>query len=154
MVQLRSLLRFAALLGSAVILSTCAHSNTNPPSPGGGNAGFVGACGSVTASANRDAPIVCIDDTGSALTVSPDPIRVNQTHSTTHAPVVLQWHTKSGNDVQIEMEPGCVEPVKCTKGHCTTKAMPTSGSETRCKYSIEMSGHPKLDPDVIIIPCC
>lgn len=158
MVQLRSLLRFAALLVAAFVLTTCAHyhgpdSGTMMPS---GGSGFVGPCGTGAGSADRDAPIVCVDDSGSTLTVSPDPIRVNEKHSKTRAPVVLQWFTKSGrNDLEIRMEEGCVEPVKCDgKGHCMTKALGTNGTEKRCKYTIWTDKHPKLDPDVIITPCC
>ena len=148
------------LLGMAVFIGSCASQPAVAPPGSGGSPSpaFRGnPCASKAGSADRNAPIVCVDDTGSTLTVSPDPIRVHDVGASDKAPVVLQWHTVSGrNDLHVEIEPGCVTETTCSgNGHCRARTTPrTDKTEKRCKYDVWTDKHPRLDPDVIVIPCC
>ena len=153
------MLRYSMLLGMTLFLCACAAqqaSDTNIAASGS-SALRAGPCASKAGSNDRNAPIVCVDDTGSTLTVSPDPIRVHDVGASDKAPVVLQWHTVSGaNDLHIEIEPGCVDEVKCPRpGHCVARTLPRGDkTEKRCKYDVWTDKHPRLDPEVIIVPCC
>lgn len=149
--------RSIVLLGVLLIVCSCATQQATDPNPtittrGGGN-----PCSDRTGSADRNAPIVCVDDSGGTLTVSPDPIRVHDVGAADRAPVVLHWYTVSGtNDLRIEIEPGCVTEMRCeSAGHCMARTTPRNDkSEKRCKYDVWTDKHPRLDPDVIVVPCC
>lgn len=156
MLEPRSLFRFAALAASAILITTCAaNPGATSPSPGSGSLRSGPCASGAPPSADMNAPIVCVDDSGSALTVDPDPVRVHDVVAPGKAPVVLQWFTRSGgNNLHIDIENGCTEKVTCNRGHCTTKTLPSNGTEKRCKYSVWTDNHPKLDPDIIITPCC
>jgi hypothetical protein len=149
--------RIVLLLGAVLLVSSCASQQAvdgaAAAGPMRGN-----PCTKKAGSTDRNAPIVCVDDTGSALTVAPDPIRVHDVGASDRQPVVLHWHTVSGsNDLQIEIEPGCVTEMRCDgKGHCMARSLPRGDDRTekRCKYDVWTDRHPRLDPDVIIVPCC
>jgi hypothetical protein len=73
------------------------------------------------------------------------------------SPVEVKWYTKSGTgDVQVAIEPGCVTDQSCDgRGKCKAKTM--KGGKTRCKYDVWIAGdpsHDRLDPTVVITPCC
>jgi len=153
--------RSLMVLGITIALCGCA-AQTAAPDPAGTGAlqpsrAGGGPCASKRGVENRNAPIVCVDDTGSTLTVHPDPIRMHDVGQNDRLPVMLQWHTVSGrNDLRVEIEPGCVTEVKCERpGHCSARSMPRADkTEKRCKYDVWTDRHPRLDPDVIITPCC
>jgi hypothetical protein len=96
-----------------------------------------------------------VDDTGDTLSVSPDPIVLHDKMKGGSAPVTMQWFTRSGGgNLQIEIEDGCVTDVKCDgKGHCTAKSRDID-ADTKCKYDVWTDTKPRLDPDLIITPCC
>ena len=147
MSQLRIVLRCSMLLVAVFILTTCAHKPAkvtgNPCTAGEGNA-------------NRNAPILCVDDLGGTLSVRPDPIVIHEVHESSRQPVMVHWFTRSGrNDLQLEIEPGCVAELKCNgKGKCSARTLPLQTGEARCKYDVWTDRHPRLDPDMIIIRCC
>ncbi len=146
------------LLGALLLVCMCAASSSTGPDTGGGPSPLRGnPCASKAGSTDRNAPIVCVDDTGATLSVSPDPIRVHDVGAADKMPVVIHWYTVSGaNDLHIEMEPGCITDTKCdVAGHCMARTMPRADkTEKRCKYDVWTDKHPRLDPEVIIIPCC
>lgn len=156
--------RSIVLLGVLLILCACAAQQSTAPAPppaaGGSSSTALRAgnpCSNKVGSTNRNAPIVCVDDTGSTLTVSPDPIRLHDVGAADRAPVVIHWHTVSGaNDLHVEIEPGCVTETTCDgNGHCRARTLPRSDkTEKRCKYDVWTDKHPRLDPDMIVIPCC
>lgn len=140
-------------LAVTLLFSACAAR----PDAGGGGVTGSGPCATGTGSADRNAPIVCVNDTGASLTVRPDPIRVHDVGQHDGLPVMLQWHTVSGgNDLRVEIEPGCVTEVRCERpGHCSGRTLPRADkTDKRCKYDVWTDKHPRLDPEVIITPCC
>ena len=141
--------RYLMVLGVLLLVCSCA----SPPTvSGGGN-----PCADKTGSVDRNAPVVCVDDTGQVLSVAPDPIRVHDVGAADKLPVVIHWRTVSGaNDLHIEIEPGCVTELRCNgPGHCMARTLPReTKTEKRCKYDVWTDKHPRLDPDVIIVPCC
>jgi len=152
MSEVRVLLRFFILLVfTVVVVCGCAQRNAVTPLRAGGG----GPCGGGKGVSDRQAPIVCVDDLGATLSVDPDPIVLHDKLRGGGNPVTLQWFTRSGgNDLQLEIEPGCVSEVKCDgKGHCTAKSRDID-SETKCKYVVWTDKHPRLDPDIVVTPCC
>lgn len=148
MSKVRNLLRWFLLIIAVLALTTCAPSNGsvsrlgNPCSEGAGKA-------------DRNAPIVCVDDTGETLSVNPDPITVHDVGKSDRQPVVLHWWTRSGGNVlNVEIADGCVTDVDCKGGHCKAKTRETDASGARCKYDVWTDKHPRLDPDIIIVDCC
>lgn len=150
--------RYLTVLAVTLVLCACAaqqgggpNDTITPITPS-----QAGPCAGKTGTADRRAPIVCVDDTGSTLTVSPDPVHVHD-ESAAGAPIVIQWHTVSGaNDLQVEIEEGCVTTVRCPRpGHCTALTRPhDEKTQKRCKYDVWTDKHPRLDPEIIIDPCC
>lgn len=157
MSEVRFVLRGVLLVTAALVLMTCSSSNDSAGTsvaPGGGPTRMAGPCGSGVGKADRNAPIVCVDDTGGTLKVHPDPITAHSVGQTDRQPVMLHWWTRSGgNELNIEIQPGCVTDVKCSGGHCSARTLPMT-SQTKCKYDIWTDKHPKLDPDIIVDPCC
>lgn len=150
--------RIVFLLLTPVWIAGCAarggvDTNTEPPGIMRGS-----PCASnPNGEANRQAPIICVNDSARTLTVSPDPVVLHDTLSSDRrSPVVLHWFTTSGTgDLQLEIEPGCVEAQRCDgNGHCTARSRP--GSAQRCKYDVWINGgnHDRLDPTIVISPCC
>src|SRR5215211_1020256 len=95
--------RHFVLLGVLLFLCTCTSQQAVVPSPGGGASGGAATtlrranpCAGKAGSTDRNAPIVCVDDTGATLSVSPDPIRVHDVGAADRAPVVVHWRTVSG----------------------------------------------------------
>jgi hypothetical protein len=117
--------------------------------------GSGGPCRDGNGNADRQAPIVCVDDLGATLSVRPDPIVLHDTLRNSAAPVTLQWFTRSGRgDLRVDVQEGCLTEIKCEgQGHCTAKARDID-AETRCKYDVWTGTHPRLDPDIVIEPCC
>lgn len=149
------MLRNLMLLGMTIVLCACAAQQSVSPTDATALRGS--PCANKAGSNDRNAPIVCVDDTGTALAVSPDPIRVHDVGQNDRLPVMLQWHTVSGrNDLRVEIEPGCVTDVRCERpGHCAARTLPRNDkAEKRCKYDVWTDKHPRLDPEVIITPCC
>jgi hypothetical protein len=145
--------RSLVLLAVAFVIAGCAsHNNSTGNEPLRGNPCLAGK-----GSDNRQAPIVCVDDSARVLSVWPEPVTVHDVLATDRtSPVVVHWFTKSGEgDLRVEMEPGCVNPIQCDKqGHCWTRSVP--GAKNRCKYDvwIENSDHERLDPTLVVTPCC
>ena len=132
------------------VLAGCA---ANQQSPGGSAA----VCGNGVGSANRQAPIICVDDSNRTLAVNPDPVTIHNVRKDDMAsPVMVHWYTRSGpGDLQLELEEGCVAQVKCDgRGHCQARTEPKS-SKT-CKYDVWITGddHDRLDPTIVLTNCC
>lgn len=130
-----------------VVDSTQSTELDNPCRPGTGSGG----------SLLINAPVVCVDDTGGTLRVTPDPIVLHDLDGAGGRPVPIHWYTVSGaNDLRIEIEPGCITQLECvTPGHCSAKAIRRPDKTwKRCKYDVWTDKHQRLDPDVIITPCC
>lgn len=145
MFNARILLLRVPLIVSVAVLAGCATNNQIVRS---------GRCADGKGSEDRQAPIVCVDDSGSTLSVAPDPIVVHDRRRNSNAPVVMQWFTRSGRgELQIRIQDGCVTDLKCQGSHCTAKTRDI-GAETKCKYDVLTDKHPLLDPDLILTPCC
>lgn len=150
--------RVLLLLVTPVWIAGCAASSQQSDShiAGGGSSGS--PCTNGNGSENRQAPIVCVDDSQRTLSVWPEPVHAHDVHAAGGGrPVMLHWYTKSGGgDLQVEIEPGCVADVKCDgRGHCSARSV--AGKERReCKYDVWINGgqHDRLDPTVVIQPCC
>jgi hypothetical protein len=152
MAVVRLVPRGLALLAVVFMIAGCASQNSSGGNPIRGNPCLTG-----NGSTNRQAPIVCVDDSARTLSVWPEPVVVHDVlESDRKSPVALHWFTKSGDgDLQIEMEPGCVSNVQCDgRGHCWSRTIP--GSKSRCKYDVWINGgnHERLDPTVVITGCC
>lgn len=152
MSETRVLLRGVVFGVSVLMLAACAQRAAISPARAGGGGGL---CGDGRGNADRQAPIVCVDDLGATLSVSPDPIVLHDQKKGGSQPVVMQWFTRSGRgDLQIAIEDGCVTEVKCNgKGHCTAKSRDID-ADVRCKYDVWTATHPRLDPDLVVTPCC
>lgn len=151
MSEVRILLRWILLLTTALVLTTCASSSN--PSPGGGTS-LANPCSQGRGDTNRNAPIVCVDDTGGTLSVGPDPITAHSVGQSDRQPVVIHWWTRSGgNQLNVEIQEGCVTDAKCNGSHCMARTLPVTEPK-QCKYDVWTDKHPKLDPDIVITPCC
>lgn len=106
-----------------------------------------------------DRPIVCVDDSAEILSVSPDPIWIHDRMSTNRStPATIQWFTKSGNgELRVRFkDERCVRRVVCTGTRCNAVAARKmdKGEEVRCKYDVQLTGHPDLDPETVLVGCC
>jgi len=150
MSEVRSLPRLLILLVASIFIATCAQNSRGP-----GATGLAGnPCSSGKGLVNREAPIVCIDDTNTKLTIDPDPVEVWHKQRG-GGPVTIQWFTKTGGGtIEFQWQKAtCVTKEVCTTGHCTAQTLSTSTGET-CKYDILMPGHDRLDPEVVVSGCC
>lgn len=153
---------FLVLLIAALFIAGCARMQPSSPSPAGpspSNAAPSFVAGGCRAVKNADAPIVCIDDSATTLRVDPDPFRIHETPSPAGtAPPTVQFFTMSGKgDLRVVFKDNeCVRNVTCAGGRCTAIASKLDPGETeqRCKYDVQLTGHPTLDPDGILIGCC
>jgi hypothetical protein len=154
MSKVRILLRWFLLITAALVISTCqSASDAYAPSPGGG-ALAANPCRSGGGKADRNAPIVCVDDSADTLSVDPDPITAHSVGKADRQPVMIHWWTKSGgNALNLEIQAGCVTEVKCNGAHCSARTLPVT-ERKQCKYDVWTDKHPKLDPDIVIDPCC
>lgn len=149
--------RVVLLLVTPIWIAGCAASRQADSHINQGGSGG-SPCSNGNGSENRQAPIVCVDDSQRTLSVSPEPIHVHDVLATGGGqPVILHWYTKSGTgDLQVEIQPGCVVREMCDgRGHCWARSVP--GKERReCKYDVWINGgqHERLDPTVVIQPCC
>ncbi len=155
MPKVHILLRWILLITAALVLGTCRSSSSSTSlTPGGGPSRAVNSCGKGVGKADRNAPIICVDDTGGTLTVHPDPIAAHAVGETDRQPVTLHWWTRSGgNALNIEIQPGCVTDVTCDGSHCSARTLPAE-ERKQCKYDVWTDKHPKLDPDIVVDPCC
>lgn len=145
MARLRKLL---VILGSAVLITTCASRPTHPSA---------GPCGG--AKPHPDRPIVCVDDSAEVLRVIPDSVTIHDVVSDAkHLSPSILWFTKSGRgDLQIRFrDEGCIRDVKCQGGQCTGAAARLDSVQEKraCKYDVMLTNHPTLDPEVVIVRCC
>lgn len=154
------MVRYLVVLGMCLVVCACASQSARPAIDSGQSAELDNPCRVGTGSGGSlmiDAPVVCVDDTGAALRVTPDPIVLRDLDSVGGRPVAIHWHTVSGaNDLRVEIEPGCLTQLACDRpGHCSAKAVQRPDKTwKRCKYDVWTDKHPRLDPDVIITPCC
>jgi hypothetical protein len=116
-------------------------------------------CGKGAPQANKQAPIVCIDDSNRKLVANPDRVFVHDVRADDATkPVPIQWYTTSGTgDVHVKMAPGCsaVNLKGCNgNGKCEAETVP--GSRSECKYDVWITGgkHELLDPTVVVDACC
>jgi len=152
MSQVRILLRWSLLVTVAFVFTVC---SSNSGVDGSGGTQFRGnPCRGGAGKADRNAPIVCVDDSGATLSVDPDPFTVHSYGESDHQPVMIHWWTRSGgNTLSMQMGPGCVTEVNCNGGHCSARTIPTVTAKT-CKYDVWTDRHPRLDPEITIDPCC
>jgi hypothetical protein len=154
MPEVRLVPRFLVLLVVVVLIAGCAARPA--PAPGPTLRGNPCAAGGRPA-LNKQAPIVCVDDSQRTLRVFPDPVVVHDVSSADRTkPVKVRWMTVSGTGaVEVEIEPGCVEKKNCDRnGKCEAETVP--GARKSCKYDVWIEGgkHDRLDPTVIVDPCC
>lgn len=144
---LRQVPRFIVILAAVMLITGCSSwINRNT---GGG------ICSGGGGSSNRQAPIVCVDDTGPVLSVNPDPVTAhNHLKNYPSRPVTVRWATVSGADLWVEMkEEGCVQELNCSApGSCTAVTIP--GASKQCKYDVWTTPTNRLDPIIIVTPCC
>ena len=159
MSELQMVPRLLALLVATLLIAACAAHHA--PDPGGSRPTDLRAnpCASGTPPMNKQAPIVCIDDSARTLIVSPDPVHVHDVDATDRtSPVGVQWFTKSGTgDVHVRIDHGCVDKKSCDgKGKCSAETVPGAKQKKECKYDVWITGgkHDKLDPTVVVEPCC
>lgn len=155
MSKVRILLRGVLLIAAALALGTCSSSSSsNTGIASGGGRSLAGTCSTGLGKADRNAPIICVDDTGGTLSVHPDPITAHSVAETDRQPVTLHWWTRSGgNALSIEIQEGCVTDVTCDGPHCSARTLPAE-ERKQCKYDVWTDKHPKLDPDIVVDPCC
>lgn len=150
MSEVRILLRGTLLVTVVLVLAGCASKSTAP----GRGPGIAGVCGAGTGKADRNAPIICVDDSGAALSVHPDPIHVHSVAQADRQPVVIHWWTRTGgNTLNLEIQEGCVTDLNCNGGHCSARTLPQT-ERKQCKYDVWTQVHPVLDPDIVVDPCC
>lgn len=153
MPEVRLVPRYVTLIAMALLIGACAAHSTDPDNNIlGGNP----CANNGRGSSSRQAPIVCVDDSERTLTVSPEPVAVHDSlQSDRSAGVMMHWWTTSGSgDLRLEIERGCVTEHECSRGHCWARSIP--GASKTCKYDvwIENGPHDRLDPTIIIQPCC
>lgn len=119
--------------------------------------------GCVVGSTRPESPIVCIDDTGSALSVHPETVNTwDRDPDGSGNPMVILFRTKSGKrDFKIVQRSGnCIEPeLYCPPdiGLCRAKVVKrVEGAEAQetCKYDVVMAGFKDLDPTIRVGTCC
>lgn len=132
---------------------------------------FAGGCGSWTTqdrghgcnvgSTRPEAPIVCIDNTRSRLSV--DPFRVvayDEYPRNSGRPMVILFFTKTGtgNFKVVEKKGNCIADQDCVEGaglcRVTVADVKDDERERLCEYDIEMPGFPPMDPEMLIKTCC
>jgi hypothetical protein len=144
--------RLLALPALALLIAGCAVRPDPGPNPLRAN-----PCATGKAPMSKQEPIVCVDDSARTLVVFPDPVVVhNVKESDRTTPVTVQWLTRSGTgDVQVRIEPGCVDKKSCDgRGKCTAETVP--GAKKKCKYDVWITGgrHDRLDPTLDVGECC
>jgi len=147
MSEVRLLLRVCILLCAALLIGTCRSADDKTI--------LTGVCSSMLGDANPDGPTVCVDDGPKMPKVSHNTITMNRTRPGVGA-TEIQWLTRSGTGpLEIDVQPGCFTHVSCAAGRCSAKALPVTARKT-CKYSVFINdgNHEKLDPDVVVVPCC
>jgi hypothetical protein len=156
MSEVRLVPRFLALPVLALLIAGCAANNDSTPDTKPvtlrGN-----PCATGKAKVSKQEPIVCVDDSARTLVVFPDPVVVhNVKESDRTTPVTVQWLTRSGTgDVQVQIEPGCVDKKSCDgRGKCSAETVP--GARKKCKYDVWITGgrHDRLDPTLDVNGCC
>ncbi len=145
-----SLSRSFRVLALLVVFAGCAADRVAPGASGG-------PCANGNGVANRQAPIVCVDDRARKLSVDPEPVMVHHVRrEDMKSPVMVHWYTRSGTgDLQLKVEQGCVADLRCDgRGHCQARSEPQPGKS--CKYDVWITGddHDKLDPTIVIVNCC
>lgn len=159
-------IRLPLVLSLVLFAAACAHTTQPaampepaPPRP----VALAEQAGGCPPAVNRpEAPMVCVDDTGDRLHVSPETVYAYDVHPNDKAPVNLTWFTKSGGgDLRIEFaDEHCVGRVWCNpnSGLCQAKTLPLEGKDESapCKYDVWMEGgrQPRIDPYVVIRDCC
>jgi hypothetical protein len=150
------------LLAATLFIGSCARMpQDSTPAPGpSANANLAAeSTGPCRAVRNADAPIVCVDDSQSVLRVDHDPFVLHETPSpAATAPPAVQWFTMSGRgELKVVFkDTECVRNVRCAGSRCTAVAskLDPGEKEQRCKYDVQLTGHPDLDPDGILTGCC
>ena len=146
------------LLVATLLIAGCAAQMPDRAAAGGAAPSRMAAvCADPSGVRNPDAPIVCVDDSASVLKVSPDPFVLHETPSQGSGTPAVQWFTTSGRgDLNVVFQGDCVRNVVCTGGHCTAVAARLNAGERqrRCKYDVELTGHPTLDPEGVLQGCC
>lgn len=149
------------LLAASFFILTCAQS-IQPPAPGAGSGDATLAASAVpgrcTDVKNADRPIVCVDDSSEVLTVSHDPFFIHERLSNGNGTPAVTWFTTSGRgDLKVVFpDERCVRNMSCSGGRCTAVAAKLDAGEKarRCKYDVQLTGHPTLDPEGVLTGCC
>jgi hypothetical protein len=148
------------LLAATLLIAACAPVDPEPDPAPPGLTGPAGPCrDNPRGERNNDAPVICVDDSADTLSVSPDPFLLHERpRSGANISPAVQWFTRSGKGalhIRFKNE-DCVRNMVCNGGHCTAVAARLNPGETerRCKYDVELRGHPPLDPEGILVGCC
>jgi hypothetical protein len=119
-------------------------------------------CDAGVGSKDKNHPAVCVDNLQPALSVDPVDVRAfdrkaDKEGRASALPVMVHWYTRSGaGNLQIIFDKeGCVENVQCDgRGHCSANTIKRGNANARqCKYTVYL-GNARLDPTVIVQPCC
>ena len=162
MSEVRQVARLIVLFLLVLPIVSCARSavEPNPPNPPNPIRPFAeNPCEKGAPPANKQAPIVCIDDSQRTLAANPDRVFVHESKKDDRTRAVqIQWYTTSGTgDVHVKMEEGCrAVNLKTCNGNGKCEAETTPGVTTECKYDVWITGgkHDRLDPTVVVDACC
>lgn len=157
--------RFLVLLVLPLLVLNASCVRTAAPSDQGPKATVTstefarkGPCSDVMGSPFKAGPIICVDDTATSLSVTPDTIEVwDSVPNQPNTPVMLQWFTSSGTgDLRIVPSDPAKCPLKDSKaavpGHYWLQTIPGQTTEG-CKYTVFVGTRQK-DPTIVITPCC
>lgn len=132
---------------------------------------FAGGCGSTSTqgrghgctvgSTRPERPIVCINNTGSELSVDPERVvAFDEYPKDSGRPMKILFFTKTGtgNFKIIEKNGNCIASQECVEnaGLCRVTVVDVKDGEEdkQCDYDIEMAGFPRMDPQIVIKNCC
>lgn len=149
--------RLIVLSASVLLIGGCARSSMPDPNPI--RPLVVNPCAKGRPPANKQEPVVCIDDSSRTLVAHPDRVVVHDVKAGDRtSPVQIHWYTTSGTgDVHVRMAPGCrAVSLKGCNGNGKCEADTVPGERTECKYDVWITGgkHDLLDPTVVVDPCC
>lgn len=132
---------------------------------------FAGGCGTWATQDHEDrchrgsreptAPMVCIDNTGSKLSVDPPRVEAFEEYpKNSGQPMVILFFAKTGTPKfdLIEKKGNCIARQDCVQsaGLCrvTVVRLKEGEKERKCEYDIVMPGFPPMDPEILIKTCC
>lgn len=154
MSEMRLVPRCLAVAVFAAIITACSSSH-HSQDHGSGRPVCPGAVD------DRQGPVICVDDTGSALTFLPDPAVIHDVkHDDANAAVPIRWFVRTpGRKLEVEMvDPDCVDAPTCAGPQCMSQSRKGQKDPKICKYNVWVdrgeADEMYRDPTVIITGCC